>query len=110
MLELVGAAVARLFGAADAVFRDGEIIAVTGGEGSGKTSFLKMLVGAAETEGEVLINGVPAGKDRNAAVMVFDDGALFPLRSAAYNIGFPLRLGNNGCDGVSALCRPQTER
>ena len=97
MLELVGAAVkypygARLFGAADAVFRDGEIIAVTGGEGSGKTSFLKMLVGAAETEGEVLINGVPAGKDRNAAVMVFDDGALFPLRSAAYNIGFPLRL------------------
>ena len=39
MLELVGAAVkypygARLFGAVDAVFSDGEITAVVGGEGS----------------------------------------------------------------------------
>lgn len=97
MLELVGAAVkypygARLFGAVDAVFSDGEITAVVGGEGSGKTSFLKMLVGAVETEGSVLLDGVPAGADRNAAVMVFDDGALFPFRSAAYNIGYPLRV------------------
>lgn len=97
MLELVGAAVkypygARLFGAVDAVFGDGKIVSVTGGEGSGKTSFLKMLVGAAETEGSVLLDGVPAGSDRNAAVMVFDDGALFPYRTASYNIGYPLRI------------------
>lgn len=97
MLELVGAAVkypygARLFGAVDAVFADGKIVAVTGGEGSGKTSFLKMLVGAVETEGDVILDGVPVGGDRNAAVMVFDDGALFPLRSAAYNVGYPLRI------------------
>ncbi len=97
MIELIGATVvypygARLFKATDLVFHSGEIVALLGRDGAGKTSFLKMIAGAVEMEGKVLIDGVETGKDHNATIMVFDDGSVFPLKTVAYNIGYPLRI------------------
>ena len=97
MLKIGGFAVqylygARLFGGVDAEFRDGEIISVYGGEGSGKSSFLKGICGAAPAEGSVLLDGRPVGAKTDDVVMVFQDGAVFPFKSVYDNLAYPLAI------------------
>lgn len=97
MLSLDGFAVqylygARLFGGVDAEFGDGEIVAVYGGEGSGKTSFLKALCGAERAEGSVLLDGEPVVPKTDKIVMVFDDGAVFGTKSVYDNLAYPLKI------------------
>lgn len=71
--------------------REGEIIAVLGGKGAGKTSLLKTLAGAEEkTSGKVLLNGKPLVL--NDVIMVFDDLALINNRTLKYNLERSLRL------------------
>ena len=81
---------ARLFGGVDAEFRDGEVVSVYGGEGSGKTSFLKALCGAEKAEGRVLLDGVPVERKTDRVIMVFEDGAVFPFKSVYDNLAYPL--------------------
>ncbi len=74
----------------------GEFLALVGPSGCGKTTLLKMIGGFEEpTSGEVLINdkdmaGVPAAERPTS--MVFQRLALFPHKTVAQNIGFPLKL------------------
>ena len=105
MLELIGASAvhpygARPFGAVDMTLPSGSVLAVTGPEASGKTTFLKMIAGAVEFEGKVLLGGTPVRGRRDGVIMVFDDGAVFPLRSALYNISYPLLI--RGADKTEA--------
>ncbi|MEW5926735.1 MAG: cyclic peptide export ABC transporter [Gemmatimonadota bacterium] len=64
-------------------FRPGEIVFVTGGNGSGKTTFAKLLTGLYTPEsGEVRLDGVPVGEERMARYhslfsVVFSDFHLF---------------------------------
>ena len=83
---------ARLFGGVDVSFGDGEVVAVLGGEGSGKTSFLKALCGAEKAEGKVLLNGAPIARRTDDVIMVFDDGAVFGHRTVYDNLAYPLVL------------------
>lgn len=83
---------ARVLGALDLKVADGEIIAVLGEEQSGKTTFLKVLAGVSECEGEVLIDGEKAHCKTDAVIMQFDDLALFKNRNFYNNLAFPLRL------------------
>lgn len=83
---------ARLFGGVDAEFRDGETVAVYGGEGSGKTSFLKTICGAERAEGEVLLDGERIERRTDKVIMVFDDGAVFRTRTVFDNLAYPLKL------------------
>ena len=82
----------RLFGAFDFTIRDGEIIAVVGDSGSGKTSFVKAMSGVEEREGDVIKDGKSFVPKCDDTVFLFDDGALFKFRSVRYNISYPLRI------------------
>ena len=75
---------------------EGEFVALVGPSGCGKTTLLKILAGFEEaTEGQLQIegkdmHGVPAAS--RPTRMVFQKLALFPHKTVAQNIGFPLKL------------------
>ena len=89
----------------DLVVRPGELVAVMGPSGSGKSSLLMLAGGLdASTSGEVLVEGVPlSGLDpaglaslrRRAVGYVFQELNLLPALTAAENVALPLEL-----DGV----------
>tara|TARA_R100001129_G_scaffold181187_1_gene160108 strand:- start:3050 stop:4147 length:1098 start_codon:yes stop_codon:yes gene_type:complete len=74
----------------------GEFVALVGPSGCGKTTLLKILAGFEEaTDGRLEIqgedmHGVPAAQ--RPTRMVFQKLALFPHKTVAQNIGFPLKL------------------
>jgi putative spermidine/putrescine transport system ATP-binding protein len=96
--------VTKRFGPVTAVDRvslaipQGEFFALLGPSGSGKTTLLRIIAGLeAPDEGRVLINGqdvtqLPPYQRRVG--MVFQDFLLFPHRSVAENIMFPLKMQN----------------
>lgn len=101
MIELKGVAKqylygARVLGATDMKIKDGEIIALLGGEQSGKTTLLKVLAGVTECEGEVLFDGEKLEKKPDDVIMVFDDLAIFENRSCYYNLAYPLKIRGYG--------------
>ena len=78
----------------------GEFVALVGPSGCGKTTLLKIRAGFEETsEGRLEIEGkdmrgVPAAS--RPTRMVFQKLALFPHKTVAQNIGFPLKLQRVG--------------
>lgn len=80
--------------------RRGELLAVVGASGSGKSSLLRLIAGLARpTSGTIsfggrLLNGVEPG-DRGVG-MAFQDYALYPHLSVAENLMFPLRARGVG--------------
>ena len=95
-------ALTKRFGTAFAVdglsldVRDGELVALVGGSGCGKTTTLRMIAGFETPDaGEVffgsrLMNGVPPRK-REIGI-VFQSYALFPTMTVEQNIAFGLRV------------------
>ncbi|GAA3085570.1 multiple sugar transport system ATP-binding protein [Kribbella aluminosa] len=74
----------------------GEVMVLLGPSGCGKTTLLRMIAGLEElTGGDLWLGGSCATdlspKDRGVA-MVFQNGALYPNRTARENIMFPLRM------------------
>ncbi|WP_153392917.1 ABC transporter ATP-binding protein [Ornithinicoccus halotolerans] len=100
MLELADVSVR--FGATTAVddvslaLPEGEVLAVLGPSGCGKSTLLRAAAGLEELDaGRVLLDdqdlaGVPT--HRRGFALLFQDGQLFPQRSVAENVGYPLRL------------------
>ncbi|VXC01593.1 ABC transporter ATP-binding protein [Nocardioides sp. AX2bis] len=80
----------------DLVVGDGEVVALLGPAGSGKSTVLRMLAGLEEvSRGRVLVGdrdvtSVPA-RERGVAV-VFQNYALHPHLSVAENVGYALEL------------------
>ncbi len=74
----------------------GEFLCLFGPSGCGKTTALNMIAGLSEpTAGQVFINGTPVrgpGRDR---MMMFQESALFPWRSALGNVLFGLEFVPN---------------
>ncbi|MFQ5577563.1 MAG: ABC transporter ATP-binding protein, partial [Anaerolineae bacterium] len=74
----------------------GELLALLGPSGGGKTTLLRMIAGlTAPTGGDVLFDGrsvraLPPQK--RGAVMVFQQHQLFPFMSVADNIAFGLKI------------------
>ncbi len=73
----------------------GQIVAVVGPSGSGKSSLLSALAGIVPSTGDVRwdgvsLSGVPV--HRRGIGMVFQDGQLFPHRDVAGNIAFGLEM------------------
>ena len=75
---------------------DGEIIALLGGSGCGKTTTLRMIAGFTEpTEGAIYVAGKEMGKippyKRNVGIF-FQNYALFPHMTVYENVAFGLKL------------------
>jgi putative spermidine/putrescine transport system ATP-binding protein len=92
----------KRFGAATAVdglsleIRPGELVALVGGSGCGKTTTLRMVAGFERPDaGDILfdarrMNDVPSS--RRGVGIVFQSYALFPTMTVAENIAFGLRV------------------
>lgn len=99
-LELIG--LTKRFGDFTAVDNmnlqaaDGEMIALLGGSGCGKTTTLRMIAGFAEpSEGRILVDGEDVAKippyRRNIGIF-FQNYALFPHMTVYENVAFGLKL------------------
>jgi NitT/TauT family transport system ATP-binding protein len=84
----------------------GEFVSVLGPSGCGKTTLARILVGI-ETldQGEVLIDGRPAGPPGADRCLVFQNYGLFPWRTVAENVELGLELR-----GVPTLRRREETR
>ena len=75
---------------------DGEMVALLGPSGAGKTTVLKAVAGLIlPYEGEILIDGQAVTKlppEKRNAVMVFQKSLLFPFMNVAQNIAFGMRM------------------
>ncbi|WP_299322922.1 ATP-binding cassette domain-containing protein [Parasphingopyxis sp.] len=74
--------------------RAGEIVAVAGANGSGKTSLARLAVGLAEpSAGQIVIANQREGEDRfdHVAAVIHTPSAFFSERSVAAEIALPLR-------------------
>jgi phospholipid/cholesterol/gamma-HCH transport system ATP-binding protein len=85
-------------------FRRGQVVAVMGGSGCGKTTILRLVGGQFTAQsGQVLFEGRDIGKMSSAELMVarrrmgmlFQFGALFTDLSVFENVAFPLREHTN---------------
>lgn len=69
----------------------GEFFVILGPSGCGKSTFLDLIGGLTEPdEGEILINGKPITGPSLDRAIVFQQPALFPWRTALYNVSFLL--------------------
>jgi ABC-type Fe3+/spermidine/putrescine transport system ATPase subunit len=75
---------------------DGEMVALLGPSGTGKTTVLKAVAGLIQPyQGEIFIDGQPVNNlppEKRSAVMVFQKSLLFPFLNVAQNIAFGLRM------------------
>ncbi|MBD3369067.1 ATP-binding cassette domain-containing protein [Candidatus Fermentibacteria bacterium] len=71
--------------------RKGEILAVLGPTGCGKTTLLRLIAGLEKPDGgEIAIPPSPSGEGPSVA-LVFQQGALFPWMTTLRNVEFPLK-------------------
>jgi multiple sugar transport system ATP-binding protein len=112
MARLEIKSVCKTFGAArpanglSLTVEPGEIVAVFGSSGSGKTVLLRMIAGMFEPDqGDILVGGrsiVGAPPERRGIGMAFQNFALFPHMSARANIASGVRARAGGSSAVSA--------
>jgi ABC-type Fe3+/spermidine/putrescine transport system ATPase subunit len=84
----------------------GKITALLGPSGCGKTTALKIVAGLlAADSGDVLFDGIRQNAlppERRAAVMVFQNGLLFPRMTVAENLAFGLRMRKENASTIAA--------
>jgi multiple sugar transport system ATP-binding protein len=84
----------------DLDIRDGEIVALLGSSGCGKTSTLRMIAGfESVSEGSITLGGRridTLSPDRRRVAMAFEGYALYPPLTVAENIGFGLARAQGG--------------
>src|SRR5437867_6334495 len=90
-----------VLGPVDFTLREGEIVAILGKSGSGKSTFLRILAGLlSASEGRVEYRGQPVAAPVRGIAMVFQSFALFPWLTVLGNVELGLEA-----QGVSAAER-----
>ena len=92
----------------DLTVAEGEIVALLGASGSGKSSLLRGIAGLESARGEVRIRGVDVSRlppHRRDCGMVFQDGLLFPHRNVARNVAYGIESRGRGLpiEGLRAV-------
>ena len=81
----------------DFTLREGEIVAVLGKSGSGKSTFLRILAGLIPaSDGSVAYRGVPVTAPAHGVAMVFQSFALFPWLTVLGNVELGLEAQGIG--------------
>jgi NitT/TauT family transport system ATP-binding protein len=71
----------------DFTLKEGEIVAILGKSGSGKSTFLRVLAGLTpQSEGNVMYRGTPVVEPVTGVAMVFQSFALFPWLTVLGNV------------------------
>lgn len=111
------AAVSKRYPGADrATFQDlslicpaGKITVIVGPSGCGKTTLLRSICGLEDLDGGTLRFGArdvtAVGAEHRGVAMVFQNYALYPDKTVAGNIGFPLRMARLGRDEIDRRVR-----
>ena len=85
----------------DFTLNEGEIVAILGKSGSGKSTFLRILAGlVVPSDGQVVYRGRPVSEPVNGIAMVFQSFALFPWLTVLGNVELGLEA-----QGVTAAER-----
>ncbi|MFW6363466.1 MAG: ABC transporter ATP-binding protein [Spirochaeta sp.] len=69
----------------------GEIVSIIGPSGAGKTTLLRLMAGLETPDAGEIRYSEDIPKEKNPAVLVFQDFLLFPGMTVAANVGFGLR-------------------
>lgn len=101
---------ARILGATDMIIKDGEIVALLGDEGSGRTTFIKVASAVTDCEGEVLLDGTPVKTKTDDVAVVFDDLAVFGNRTFYYNLAYPLKIRGYEKSEIDSRVKAAAER
>jgi thiamine transport system ATP-binding protein len=83
----------------------GEVFALLGPSGSGKSSLLRAVAGLEPCTGEIAFDGEPVMRmppHKRRFVLMFQDGQLFPHLDVAGNVGYALRVSTR----ASGATRP----
>ncbi len=99
-----------MLGALDMTIADGEIISLLGDEGSGKTTFIKVIGGVTECEGEVLVDKKPISQKTDDTIIVFDDLAVFDNKTFYYNLAYPLKIRGYAKDDIDTIVKDSATR
>ncbi|RMF76194.1 MAG: ABC transporter ATP-binding protein, partial [Chloroflexi bacterium] len=71
----------------------GEFVCLVGPSGCGKSTLIRVIAGLqAQTEGSVLLDGMPVEEPSPRIGLMFQDANLMPWRTVRDNIGLPLEL------------------
>lgn len=71
---------------------DGDLIAIYGPNGCGKTTLLNCLAGIMDYQGQILINDKPPSNSKISMVFQSYSDSLFPWRTVLENVVFPLEV------------------
>ena len=86
--------------------RDGELLALLGSSGSGKSTILKLIAGIEQPDsGDIRFDRrsvLPVPASQRGAVLMFQRAYLFPFLSVADNIGFGLKMQGVGRARIQA--------
>lgn len=73
--------------------KQGELVAIVGPTGCGKTTFLNCMSKLAETtSGDIFIDGVPADPTRHNLAFVFQEPTALPWRTVADNVAYGMEV------------------
>ena len=82
-----------MYGGLDLTAEPGDFICITGPSGCGKTTLLRMVAGFEKPDsGTILIDGEPVNGPSTKAIMVFQEGVLFPWLNVRRNIEYGLEM------------------
>ncbi|GAB5562719.1 MAG: ABC transporter ATP-binding protein [Synoicihabitans sp.] len=71
----------------------GDFVAIIGPSGCGKSTLLRLIAGLAPiSDGEITLDGNPAGKNGTELAFVFQEPTLMPWARVSANVALPLRL------------------
>lgn len=96
----------QALGTVDLAIDDGEFVTILGPSGCGKSTLLHIIGGfESPSEGRVLLDGTPVTSPNRRLGMVFQQATLFPWKTIAANIAWPLRT--NGVSKRDAAAQAQ---